>query len=102
MSDGTQAVKPAYMVFNVEVTNPEQYDAYRVFSGQAMQEFGAEVLVRGGAMTVLEGVMYPRTVILKFDSVARAQAFYDSETYVKGRTLRANAAIANIAIIEGI
>ena len=94
--------KPAYIIFNVNVTNPEQYDAYRVLSGQAMQEYNAEVLVRGGEMTVLEGQMYARTVILKFESVAQARAFYESETYRKGRELRKDAAIANIAIVEGI
>ena len=94
--------KPAYIIFNVNVTNPEQYDAYRVLSGQAMQEYNAEVLVRGGDMTVLEGQMYTRTVVLKFESVAQARAFYDSETYRKARELRKDAAIANIAIVEGI
>ena len=93
---------PAYIIFNVNVTNPEQYDAYRVLSGQAMQEYNAEVLVRGGDMTVLEGQMYTRTVVLKFESVAQARAFYDSETYRKARELRKDAAIANIAIVEGI
>jgi uncharacterized protein (DUF1330 family) len=53
-------------------------------------------------MTVLEGQMYARTVVLKFASVAQAQAFYDSETYRMGRELRRDAAIANIAIVEGI
>ena len=94
--------KPAYIIFNVNVINPEQYDAYRVLSGQAMQEYNAEVLVRGGDMTVLEGQMYTRTVVLKFESVAQARAFYDSETYRKARELRKDAAIANIAIVEGI
>ena len=94
--------KPAYIIFNVNVTNPEQYDAYRVLSGQAMQEYNAEVLVRGGDMTVLEGQMYARTVVLKFESVAQARAFYDSETYRKARELRKDAAIANIAIVEGV
>ena len=94
--------KSAYMIFNVNVTNPEQYDAYRVLSGRAMQEHNAEVLVRGGEMTILEGQMYARTVVLKFESVAQAQAFYDSETYRMGRELRKNAAIANVAIVEGV
>ncbi len=94
--------KPAYIIFNVNVTNPEQYDAYRVLSGQAMQEYNAEVLVRGGDMTVLEGQMYTRTVVLKFEGVAQARAFYDSETYRKARELRKDAAIANIAIVEGV
>lgn len=94
--------KPAYIIFNVNVTNPEQYDAYRVLSGQAMQEYHAEVLVRGGKITVLEGQMHARTVVLKFESVAQARAFYDSETYRKARELRKDAAIANIAIVEGV
>ena len=93
---------PAYVVFNVNVTDPEQYDKYRVLSGQAMAEHGAEVLVRGGDMTILEGSAYARTVILKFPSVDKAQAFYDSETYKAGRELRKDAAVANIFIVEGI
>ncbi|TDR32197.1 DUF1330 domain-containing protein [Hydromonas duriensis] len=93
---------PAYMIFNVDVTNPEQYDQYRAFSSKAIEEHGAEPLVRGGAQTVLEGHVHPRTVILKFASVEKAQAFYDSETYKKGRELRKDAAIANIVIVEGL
>lgn len=93
---------PAYVVFNVNVTDPEQYDKYRVFSGQAMAEHGAEVLVRGGEMTILEGSAHARTVILKFPSVEKAQAFYDSETYATGRELRKDAAVADIFIVEGL
>lgn len=67
-----------------------------------MAEHGAQVLVRGGAQTILEGEAYPRTVVLKFDSVEKAQAFYDSETYKAGRDLRKDAAVANIVIVEGV
>lgn len=93
---------PAYMIFNVNVTNPEQYDQYRVFSSKAIEEHGAQPLVRGGAQIVLEGQVHPRTVVLKFDSVEKAQAFYDSETYKAGRELRKDAAIADIVIVEGV
>ena len=92
---------PAYAIINVNITNTEQYDKYRVLSGQAMAEHGAEILVRGGAQTVLEGEFYPRTVLLKFVSVEKAQAFYDSATYKAARELRKDASVADFMIVEG-
>lgn len=93
---------PAYIVINVNVTNPEQYDQYRTLSSQAMVEHNAQILVRGGALTILEGEFHPRTIIMKFESVDKAQAFYDSQLYTAARELRKNAAIANMVIVEGI
>jgi uncharacterized protein (DUF1330 family) len=59
----------AYILANVTVTNPAQYEDYRKFSSIAMQVHGAEVCVRGGAVTVLEGDWTPeRVVLLKFPS----------------------------------
>ena len=45
----------AYIIANVLVTNPEQYEQYKALSALAMQAHGAEVCVRGGAVEVLEG-----------------------------------------------
>lgn len=93
---------PAYAIINVNVTDSEQYEKYRVFSGQAIAEYGAEILVRGGAQTVLEGEFHPRTVLLKFPSLEKAQAFYDSSTYTAARSMRQGAAQVNFMIIEGV
>ena len=93
---------PAYIIVNVNITNTEQYDQYRVLSSKAMLEHHAEILVRGGTQTILEGEFYPRTVIMKFASVEKAQAFYDSQTYQSARGLRKNVAIVNMVIIEGL
>ena len=38
----------AYIIANVEVTNPTQYEDYKKWSSAAMQAHGAEVCVRGG------------------------------------------------------
>lgn len=93
----------AYIIANVQVTDPAQYEEYKKWSTQAMQEHGAEVCVRGGRVQVLEGDWAPeRLVILKFPSVQAAQAFYDSETYRKGRAARANAAIMRMIVVEGL
>ena len=39
----------AYIIANVEVTNPTQYEDYKKWSSAAMQAHGAEVCVRGGS-----------------------------------------------------
>ena len=82
----------AYILANVQVTNPEQYEEYKKLSFAAMQAGGAEICVRGGAVKVLEGDWAPeRVVLLKFPSVEAAQAFYDSPEYGLARTARAGA-----------
>jgi uncharacterized protein (DUF1330 family) len=93
----------AYILANVTVTNPVQYEDYRKFSSIAMQAHGAEVCVRGGAVTVLEGDWVPeRVVLLKFPSREAAQAFYDSTEYARARSAREGAAVMRMVLIEGI
>jgi uncharacterized protein (DUF1330 family) len=92
----------AYIIANVKVTNPVQYEQYKKFSSLAMQAHGVEVCVRGGAVEVLEGDWQPdRLVVLKFASVAKARAFYDSAEYALAREARAGAAVMRMLIVEG-
>lgn len=93
----------AYIIADVTVTNPEQMARYREWSTRAMQEHGAEVLVRGGAVEVLEGPWHPtRMVLMRFPSHAQAKAFYTSETYTHARTLREGAGSINMLIVDGV
>ena len=45
----------AYIIANVTVTDPQQYEEYKKWSTAAMQAHGAEVCVRGGKAEVIEG-----------------------------------------------
>ena len=93
----------AYIIANVTVTNPEQYEQYKKLSSIAMQAHGAEVCVRGGAADVLEGDWQPeRLVVLKFKSVANARAFYDSVEYSRARQAREGAAMMRMVVVEGL
>lgn len=93
----------AYIIANVTVTNPQQYEEYRRWSSAAMQTHQAEVCVRGGRVEVLEGDWAPeRVVILKFPSVDAARAFYDSEEYLRARHARSNAALMRMVMVEGV
>ncbi len=93
----------AYIIANVTVTNPQQYEEYKKWSSAAMQALGAEVCVRGGKVDVVEGDWTPdRLVVLKFPSLAAAQAFGASPEYGKAREARKGAAIMRMVIVEGV
>ncbi|ADU36374.1 uncharacterized protein (DUF1330 family) [Variovorax boronicumulans] len=93
----------AYIIANVEVTNPVQYEDYKKWSTEAMKAHGAEVCARGGKVEVLEGDWAPqRIVILKFPSVEAAKKFNESPEYGKARTARQGAAIMRMIVVEGV
>jgi len=93
----------AYIIANVRITNPAQYEDYKKFSSLAMQAHGAEVCVRGGAVEVLEGDWQPdRLVVLKFPSVEKARAFNDSSEYSRARQAREGAAVMSMVLVEGV
>ena len=93
----------AYILANVDVTDPQQYEQYKKLSTLAMQAHGAEVCVRGGKVDVLEGDWTPgRMVLLKFPSVEAARKFNDSPEYAAARQARAGAAVMRMVLIEGV
>ena len=93
----------AYIIANVTVTNPAQYEDYKKWSSAAMQAHGAEVCTRGGKVEVLEGDWSPdRVVVLKFPSFEAAKTFNASPEYAKAKTAREGAAIMRMVVVEGV
>ena len=93
----------AYVIADVTVTDADRMAKYREWSSKAMQEHGAEVLVRGGEFEVLEGPWTPsRLVLLKFASREAAKAFYNSQTYSHARTLREGAGVMRMVVVDGL
>jgi len=92
----------AYLIADVQVTDPVQYEHYRKFSSEAIRVHGAKILVRGGETFPLEGREPGRTVMLEFPDVAAARAFYDSPEYGQARAAREGASIMNMFIVQGV
>ena len=93
----------AYIIANVTVTNPAQYEEYKKWSSAAMQAHKAEVCIRGGAAEVLEGDWSPeRIVVLKFPTMDAAKAFNASPEYSKARDARQGAAVMRMIVVEGV
>jgi uncharacterized protein (DUF1330 family) len=92
----------AYIIANVSVTDPAQYEEYKKLSTLAMKAYGAEVCVRGGAVEVIEGDWQPdRLVVLKFASLEQARRFEASAEYASARAARQGAAVMRMLLVEG-
>jgi len=92
-----------YIIANVSVTDPAQYEAYKKWSTEAFRVHNAEICVRGGKVEVMEGDWQPeRVVVAKFPSFEAAKAFYDSAEYLRARKAREGAAIMRLVAVEGL
>lgn len=94
---------PAYVINDMEVTDPVTFDQYRQMSPPTVAQYGGRFLARGGAVQPQEGQWSPRRlVILEFPSVERAKAWIDSPEYAPARRLRQASAVSNLVIVEGL
>lgn len=92
----------AYIIAHIDVTNPTQYEQYKVLSSLAMKAHDAKVLIRGGEEQVLEGNSLKRTVVIEFPNIKAAQNFYHSPQYRRARNAREGAAKVDMCIIQGL
>ncbi len=92
----------AYVICDIDVTDPEEYAAYRALSTAAGEQYGATFIVRGGATSVLEGDWAPsRLVILEFEDETAAKRWYDSPEYQAAKAVRLRSATSSFLLAEG-
>lgn len=94
----------AYVIVEAQISDPSQYDKYRLLTPGAIEAAGGRFVVRGGRCETLEGDWNPsRVVVVMFDTYDQAKAFYDSPLYVEARAARAGATrIFNMIVVEGV
>jgi len=93
---------PAYIIAQVNVTDPAKYQEYAKLAGPATQKYGGRFLVRGGAKTTMEGeIPFQRIVVNEFPDVEAAKRFYNSVEYQAAKQKRLGAADFNMIIVEG-
>ena len=94
---------PAYVVIEIEVHDPATYEDYKRLAPPAIAAYGGRYLARGGQTATLEGDWSPkRLVILEFDSVDRAQAWWSSPEYAEAKALRQSCSSARMVVVEGL
>jgi uncharacterized protein (DUF1330 family) len=94
---------PAYFVAEIVLTNPAEYEPYRVAVPATLAQYGGRYLSRGGAAELIEGGPEPkRIVILEFADTAAAKRWYHSPEYQKILPIRLANSTGRVFIVEGV
>ncbi|OAA25824.1 hypothetical protein UG55_101925 [Frankia sp. EI5c] len=91
-----------YVILTETIHDPAGMAAYSRHSGGSLAEHGGRVLVVDDDVEVREGT-WPgsRTVVIEYDSVEQARAWYESAGYQAAIPLRQAAADCNVIIAAG-
>jgi uncharacterized protein (DUF1330 family) len=92
---------PAYVVVEVDVENREGYAEYTPLATESLARHGGRFLVRGGKSEVWEGEWSDRIVVLEFDDLDAARAWYFSDDYQAAAAIRHRNSRARMIAVEG-
>jgi uncharacterized protein (DUF1330 family) len=92
----------AYVIAEIEVTDPAAYEDYRKQVPGVVDKYNGKFIVRGGKIDPKEGGWTPkRIVVVEFPTMAQAQKWYDSPEYAPLIKLRQRASKGKLIIVEG-
>jgi uncharacterized protein (DUF1330 family) len=84
------------------VSNPAALAEYAKLAGPAIQAAGGRFLTRGTAVQAIEAGIKERSIVIEFDSPAKAIAAYESPAYQAARKLLEGAVERDVRIVEGV
>ena len=84
------------------IRDPQALAAYAKLALPALERAGGRFLVRGLPAQVYEAGLSERTVVIEFDSVARAVAAHDSPAYQEALRALGEGAERDLRILEGV
>jgi uncharacterized protein (DUF1330 family) len=93
---------PAYIIAEIQVTDPTAYEGYRPLAAASIARFGGRYAVRGGNIDLLEGEPEPgRIVVIEFPDTDAARRWYRSEEYQKALRIRQSTSRGRVFLVEG-
>ena len=95
------AMPKAYWIAHITVNDLDAYEPYRALVRDIIAQYNGKFIVRGGAQTVVEGEIRPRSIIIEFPTLQAATECYNSKAYQEAKALRTAASSGDICIIEG-
>ncbi|APA90623.2 DUF1330 domain-containing protein (plasmid) [Paraburkholderia sprentiae WSM5005] len=102
-AQASTAARPAYYVAEFQATDSEGIKPYSAKVESTFRPFSGRYIVRGSELDVKEGFgAQGRLVMIKFDSLARAQAWYNSPAYQAIIPIRHRSGNTRAYIVEGL
>jgi len=94
---------PAYVLVDITVHDPVEYEEYKKLSLPSLQPFQGKFIARGGKTITLEGDWNPaRMVMLEFPDRDKALEWWNSDIYSEAKAIRLRTASTRMILVEGI
>lgn len=94
--------KAYWIAFYREILEPNKLAAYARLAGPAIEKGGGRFLARGTPAQVYDEGQLERTVVIEFDSVAKAVAVHDSAAYQEALAALQGGVVRDLRIVEGV
>lgn len=91
-----------YLIAHIRVQDAEAFEKFKQLSGPAIKAHGGKVLVRNPSPDHREGAAQGLAIVIEFESLEVAQAFYESEAYTKARGIREKISETDLVLVEGL
>jgi len=93
----------AYLIIDLDVRDPERYEAYKREVPKFIRKYGGEYIVRGGEHEVIEGTWRPnRLVVIRFPNRQAIRNCFADPEYQPLWALRREVASANAVAVDGL
>jgi uncharacterized protein (DUF1330 family) len=96
-----QPKPPAFTIAEIEVTDQASYQEYMKETSVQVPAAGGRFIVRGGRTFVVTGDPPKRIVVIQWESLEKAQAYFESDAYRKLVPIRDRSANFRAFVIEG-
>jgi uncharacterized protein (DUF1330 family) len=94
---------PGYVIAEVSITDLPTFQKYGAQVPQTLAPFNYHYVIRSNKIQPLEGeAPQGGIVMIAFDSVEKARAWYDSPAYAAIRPIRQSSAKSRLYIVEGL
>ena len=94
--------KAYWVVCYHSIKNPDGLAAYAKLAAPAVEAAGGRYLARGNPAVVHEQGIKQRTVLIEFESLAKAIAAHDGPGYQAALKALGNAVERDLRIVEGV
>jgi uncharacterized protein (DUF1330 family) len=94
--------KAYWIAFYREISDPKKLAAYAKLAGPAIEKGGGRFLARGTPAEVYDEGQRERTVVIEFDSVAKAVETHASPGYQEALKALKGGVVRDLRIVEGV
>ena len=94
---------PAFLIANIEVTDPIGFETYRQRVPAVVAQYGGRYVIRGNPPTQMEGKpFFTRLTVLEFASMEALQRFYHSPEYAPLLAIRTASTKSDLVFMPGM